>query len=467
MTVYELQRDPNRKTSAIGTGGTIACKKTLFVEDDEGTLTNTGILFPYFAEDESPQEQNLVRKLFSQWGKRNAGGCSYTPEALRHPHYSVRDIHAMALSYLKNKGPKELLDVLQNADLEYLDVLLEDSANLRSGEIALTASTIYDKATGRSPLGLTTVASQRMEMQQFQEAADMVYKEMSRARSVVSTVGTDRMADFIRHIGYMIHFPNVPIVLTGANELPDSPDPDGFVNYANAVLASQYDFAGTVICFGGGVYGPETIKLLPGTSTPFFGDALAQIREGELADISPKLLRENRNKAPELYWNLKAVKNPLTLSTTTSDDDVREYFESLRSEDKLKHEAVLLIASGDGNAGSSPALIKEIKMYTKDGGLVVIAPEEGDGKFNPYYSAARAAIAAGAIHARTDRKAARIKLSWGLGQVEHLHEMGERREWLERIFKTRILDERIPESEQFPYDRLHDELLADNRASME
>ncbi|MGK9221847.1 MULTISPECIES: asparaginase domain-containing protein [unclassified Microbacterium] len=269
---------------------------------------------------------------------------------------------------------------------------------------ALGGDAITASAGASAPVRVVDLMAEdsaALDLARMQEIADAVADALAdpHTTGVVVLHGTDSLEETALLVGLQCGADPRPIVLTGAQFLPDDPRSDGPANVAAALAIASGEAAaprhpatgGAVIVFGG--------RVLPawGASKARTDDADAFRRGGD-ASGAPALATPALATARRAHDGVARVRVDV-VAVVPGGDDVH-----LRASAAAGARAVVLEALGSGNA--SPAIVEGVRRCVDQGVRVAVTSRVPEGALAASYGGGGGGhdlVVAGAAMARTLR----------------------------------------------------------------
>ncbi|GLJ62804.1 L-asparaginase [Microbacterium barkeri] len=283
---------------------------------------------------------------------------------------------------------------------------------------ALGGDAITASAGASAPVRVVDLMAEdsaALDLARMQEIADAVADALAdpHTTGVVVLHGTDSLEETALLVGLQCGADPRPIVLTGAQFLPDDPRSDGPANVAAALAIASGEAAaprhpatgGAVIVFGG--------RVLPawGASKARTDDADAFRRSGDASGApvlaAPALAAPALATARRAHDGVARVRVDV-VAVVPGGDDLH-----LRASAAAGARAVVLEALGSGNA--SPAIVEGVRRCVDQGVRVAVTSRVPEGALAATYGGGGGGhdlVVAGAAMARTLRAGqARILLA--------------------------------------------------------
>lgn len=261
--------------------------------------------------------------------------------------------------------------------------------------------------------------SAALDLVRMQEIADAVAEALDdpRTTGVVVLHGTDSLEETALLVGLQCGADPRPVVLTGAQFVPDDPRSDGPANVAAALAIASGEVdaprhpatGGVVIAFGG--------RVLPAWGAfKARTDAADAFRRNDDGAAAPALA--DRRRAHDGVAGVRVD----VVSVVPGGDALH-----LRASADAGARAVVLEALGSGNA--SPAVVEGVRRCVAEGVRVAVSSRVPEGALTATYGGGGGGhdlVAAGAVMARTLRAGqARILLAELLARGTADHQVAE------------------------------------------
>ncbi len=432
MSSIYVSRDLDRKKVILGLGGTISMEEWGRVLDKDGNVVYKEVITDWHWMSETDRKEYKLN-LFDR--------CVHPDKAeaqiVNNPYYSAHDVHehikeAVEMRY-SGSGLTEMRRIIEGSDIKFEDLHLEpdsESPGIDSSDMNFA----YCSALAK-------------------KAFEYMVRHDSHAVGVLQ--GTDTEDQTIRVLSFMLHGMREPFIGTGAMSIIRDPETDAIKNYKGMLVTLDYDLPLPMWMFNQQLMGYELLKKV-GTRKGYRfvpnGLCFATNKNGKLdfdeADMRARNLLRRQRQVMEKFFQ----SGPEVYPDYANVEQAHMRFEYRPAEiEGWLREGIrygIIASYPDGNVPRN--VVRAIGDFTDNGGLLMIAPQEGT-RVSGAYGAGADALNAGAIRSYgMPLMLARAKLAWAAGQTND-------REELKRLLKCPFIGETDAELEPKQIDDLLEE----------
>ncbi len=266
------------------------------------------------------------------------------------------------------------------------------------------------------------IDSSNMRLEYSGVVAQAAFEEIMNGRAVGIFSGTDTKDQFVRVMSFMIHGLPFPLVDTGSKRIIKHPATDATMNVSDMLAVLDYDFNLACAVLDRKVMGHTMLKMQRAKGYVFEPNGMLIASANGDIDFSKgdkraqaailrqrELVRSNFSH-PEIYPGAKYAEQA----------HMRFNFDPAEIDGWMKRKIpvnrAVIVSYPDGNVPED--VVPAIRRFTKDGGLIVIAPPEGNLITGSYVCGVDALNAGAMPSYGMDWRTAWAKLCWVSGQSD-------------------------------------------------